>query len=31
VVHWLASANLARVEQTLERWETAIAELNGEA
>jgi probable F420-dependent oxidoreductase len=31
VVHWLASANLSRVEQTLERWEAAIAQLNGEA
>jgi probable F420-dependent oxidoreductase len=30
-VHWLPSANLSGVEQALERWEAAIAELNGEA
>ena len=31
VVHWIPSAGLAPVEQALERWESAIAELNGEA
>jgi probable F420-dependent oxidoreductase len=31
VVHWIPSAGLARVEQALERWESAIAELTGEA
>jgi probable F420-dependent oxidoreductase len=30
-VRWLPSANLSGVEQALERWEAAIAELNGEA
>jgi probable F420-dependent oxidoreductase len=31
VVHWIPSAGLPRVEQALERWESAIAELTGEA
>jgi probable F420-dependent oxidoreductase len=31
VVHWIPSANQAVVEIALERWESAIAELNGEA
>jgi len=31
VVHWIPSAGLAKVEAALERWESAIAELNGEA
>ena len=31
VVHWLPSAGLSRVEAALERWESAIAELTGEA
>jgi probable F420-dependent oxidoreductase len=31
VVHWLPSANRSVVERSLERWETAIAELYGEA
>jgi probable F420-dependent oxidoreductase len=31
VVHWIPSAGLARVEQALEGWEAAIAELTGEA
>jgi probable F420-dependent oxidoreductase len=31
VVHWLPSSGLALVEQALERWESAIAELTGEA
>jgi probable F420-dependent oxidoreductase len=31
VVHWLPSGGLAPVEQALERWESAVAELNGEA
>jgi probable F420-dependent oxidoreductase len=31
VVHWIASGNQSVVETALERWETAIAELNGEA
>ena len=31
VVHWLPSANWSRIEPALERWETAIAELAGEA
>jgi probable F420-dependent oxidoreductase len=31
VVHWIPSAGLARVERALERWESAIAELTGEA
>jgi probable F420-dependent oxidoreductase len=30
VVHWIPSADLSRVEQALERWESAIAELTGE-
>jgi probable F420-dependent oxidoreductase len=30
-VHWIPSANLSVVERALERWESAIAELNGEA
>jgi probable F420-dependent oxidoreductase len=30
-VHWIPSANLSVVEQALERWEAAIAELHGEA
>jgi probable F420-dependent oxidoreductase len=29
-VHWIPSTGLARVEQALERWESAIAELTGE-
>jgi hypothetical protein len=29
-VHWLPSANRSRVEQALERWEAAYAEINGE-
>jgi probable F420-dependent oxidoreductase len=31
VVRWMPSAGLARVEQALERWEAAVAELTGEA
>jgi probable F420-dependent oxidoreductase len=31
VVHWIPSAGLPRVEQALQRWESAIAELTGEA
>ena len=31
VVHWIPSAGLARVEHALERWESAVAELTGEA
>jgi probable F420-dependent oxidoreductase len=31
VVHWVPSANLSGVEPALERWESAIAELTGEA
>ena len=31
VVHWIVSGNQSVVEAALERWETAIAELNGEA
>src|ERR1017187_7955808 len=31
VVHWIPSAGLPMVEQALERWESAIAELTGEA
>jgi hypothetical protein len=31
VVHWLPSANRSRLERAFERWESAIAELNGEA
>jgi probable F420-dependent oxidoreductase len=31
VVHWIPSAGLSEVEAALARWETAIAELNGEA
>jgi alkanesulfonate monooxygenase SsuD/methylene tetrahydromethanopterin reductase-like flavin-dependent oxidoreductase (luciferase family) len=31
VVHWIPSAGLSRVEPALERWESAIAELTGEA
>jgi probable F420-dependent oxidoreductase len=31
VVHWIPSAGLAVVERALERWESAIAELTGEA
>ncbi len=31
VVHWIPSTGLTRVEQALERWESAIAELTGEA
>jgi len=30
-VHWIPSANLSVVERALEAWESAIAELNGEA
>jgi hypothetical protein len=30
-VHWLPSAGQAVVERALERWESAIAELTGEA
>jgi probable F420-dependent oxidoreductase len=30
-VHWIPSAGLAQVEPALERWESAIAELTGEA
>ena len=30
VLHWLPSAGRSRVEQALERWEAAIAELHGE-
>jgi alkanesulfonate monooxygenase SsuD/methylene tetrahydromethanopterin reductase-like flavin-dependent oxidoreductase (luciferase family) len=30
VLHWLPSAGRAPVEQALERWEAAIAELHGE-
>jgi probable F420-dependent oxidoreductase len=30
-VHWVPSANLSVVEQALGRWESAIAELHGEA
>ena len=30
VVHWIPSGNHAIVEAALERWETAIAQLNGE-
>jgi probable F420-dependent oxidoreductase len=31
VVHWIPSAGLSRVEPGLERWESAIAEVTGEA
>jgi probable F420-dependent oxidoreductase len=31
VVHWIPSAGLAPVERALERWESAVAELTGEA
>jgi hypothetical protein len=31
VVHWIPSGNQSVVEPALERWEAAIAELNGEA
>jgi hypothetical protein len=31
VVHWIPSAGLAGVEAGLEKWESAIAELTGEA
>jgi probable F420-dependent oxidoreductase len=31
VVHWLPSAGRSRIEPALERWESAIAELTGEA
>jgi hypothetical protein len=31
VVRWLPSGGRARVEQALESWESAIAELTGEA
>jgi probable F420-dependent oxidoreductase len=31
VVHWIPSGNLAVAEAALERWESAIAQLNGEA
>jgi hypothetical protein len=31
VVRWIPSGNLAVVEAAFERWESAIAELNGEA
>jgi probable F420-dependent oxidoreductase len=31
VVHWIPSAGLPIVEQALERWESAIAELTGDA
>ena len=31
VVHWLPSAGRAQLERALERWESAIAELTGEA
>jgi probable F420-dependent oxidoreductase len=30
-VHWIPSGNLSTVEAALERWETAIAEVTGEA
>jgi CheY-like chemotaxis protein len=30
VVRWLPSAGRSRIEQALERWEAAFAELNGE-
>ena len=30
VVHWVPSAGRSRIEQALERWEAAVAELNGE-
>jgi hypothetical protein len=30
-MHWIPSAGLAGVERALERWESAIAELTGEA
>lgn len=30
VVRWIPSAGRAPVEAALDRWETAIAELNGE-
>jgi hypothetical protein len=30
VVHWIPSAGRGPVERALERWEDAIAELNGE-
>jgi len=31
VAHWIPSANHSVVEAALERWEAAIAQLNGEA
>ena len=31
VVHWIPSGGAGVVEAALERWETAIAELHGEA
>ena len=31
VAHWIPSANRSIVEAALERWEAAIAELNGES
>jgi len=31
VVHWIPSTGLAKVESALERWESAIAEVTGEA
>jgi probable F420-dependent oxidoreductase len=31
VAHWIPSGNMAVVEAALERWESAVAELNGEA
>ena len=30
VVHWVPSAGRSRIEHALERWEAAVAELNGE-
>jgi hypothetical protein len=30
VAHWIPSANQSVVEAALERWEAAIAQLNGE-
>jgi hypothetical protein len=30
VVHWIPSGNLSLVQRALERWEAAIAQLNGE-
>jgi hypothetical protein len=31
VVHWIPSAGLSGVQRALETWESAIAELTGEA